>query len=120
MTTRYVLTVRISENHNGEMGYAEPDIREKATEVHELEGKGLLAVLVDGIHVSFAVFDWESGPASDGGPAYYRVVFHGEGPSDSLRELRHTYWGDNGYIFYPNGKLIADAFAKLGRWFDCD
>ncbi len=47
-----------------------------------------------------------------------QVVFHGEGPSGNLRECRHTYWGDEGYIFYPNGKVIMAAFRALAEFYD--
>lgn len=113
-----------------EMLYLASHIRDTATEVIDLDGRGIIAVLVeDEIHVSFVVFSEECGESIVVGttepktPAFYSVVFHGNGPSGALRELRHTYWGDPnnaGYIFYPHGKLIADAFAKLDRWFDCD
>ena len=118
-------------DHNGDMMYAEPDIIAAATVALELAGGGLLAVCesddADSSWTEVAVFHFHCGPATkDGvavGPALYDRVFHGGGPAGSLRELRHTYWGeaDNaGYIFYPNGKLIVDAIAKLRRWFDLD
>lgn len=109
----------------GDDVYEDAKIR-AAAEVIELAGGGLLAVSEDGIHVSFVVFRFSSGPATRDGivvsGAEWERVFHGSGPSGALRELRHTCWGEKdngGYIFYPNGKLIADAFAKLERWFDC-
>lgn len=49
------------------------------------------------------------------------VIFHGDGPSDVLRECRHTYWGDpsnSGYIFYPDGRIISAAFKELSKYFD--
>ena len=49
---------------------------------------------------------------------YLSLVFQGEGPSDNLRELRHTYWGEDGYIFYVNGIEITEAFAHLAEYFD--
>lgn len=45
-------------------------------------------------------------------------VFYGEGPTGSLRECRHTYWGKDGYIFYPNGPIICAAFTALAEFFD--
>jgi hypothetical protein len=111
-------------DHNDDPIYSGKHIRELATVVVNLEGQGLLAVLEDGIHISFAVFRWEQGSASGDPPdEWYQRVFHGSGPSGSLRELRHTYWGEtdnSGYIFYAPGKLIADAFKQLERWFDVD
>jgi len=100
-------------------------IRATARRCIDLTGSGLLAV-DDGVdhHVSFAVFRFHSGPSTRNGVIVdgekMSVVFHGSGPSGALRELRHTYWGENGYIFYPHGALIASAFAALKEWFDCD
>ena len=109
--------------------YIEREIRSVAHVVEKLEGNGLLAVRysANGVGIDFAVFDLACGPST--GPSgavvdpetYYEHVFHGSGTGDPLREMRHTYWGEannSGYIFYPDGKLIADAFKKLARWFD--
>lgn len=48
------------------------------------------------------------------------IVFCGSGTGTVLRECRHTYWGPDGkgYIFYPNGKIIAAAFKELSKYFD--
>lgn len=97
--------------------YAEADVKSKATETFDLHHDGLLAVLVDGVHVSFVVFEFHSSDA-DGKNKRLARVFHGSGPSGSLRELRHTHWGDDGYVFYPSAKTIAEAFAHLAKWFD--
>jgi hypothetical protein len=45
-------------------------------------------------------------------------IFIGEGPSDNLRECRHTQWGTNGYIFYPDGQIIVAAFKELAKYYD--
>lgn len=131
----------------GELLYAEPEIRAKATHVVPLlpfsrpsvchtfdprsgqrAPKGLLAVLETpgSEHVSFVVVEWISGPSDepDGRrtmEALYQPLFHGEGPSGTLRELRHTHWGHagDGYLHEPNGALITAAFEALKRWFDC-
>lgn len=101
------------------------EIRATAKCCIDLDGDGLIAVdnAVDH-HVSFVVFRFHSGPSTRDGVVVdgekMSVVFHGNGPSGALRELRHTYWGENGYIFYPHGVLIASAFEALREWFDCD
>jgi len=90
--------------------------------------RGLLAVIEDGEHVEFAVFEWQGGPATDVSGAQveaarFRRVFEGSGPSGALRELRHTTWGEDdapGYLNSPSAKVIAEAFAQLRRWFDID
>lgn len=107
-----------------ELYYALTNVRSHATSVSELfangVGPGLLAVLEDDarVIVSFVVLEAMVGEGSDGHPALYRMVFEGHGVSGSLRELRHTYWGDDGYLHFPPSKLISDAFAKLEEWFD--
>lgn len=99
--------------------YAEPDIRAKATRVVELKKDGRLAVLAtDELRVSFVVFRFAAGTSDGSHPTLYERVFDGEGPSGELRELRHTDWGEDGYLFYAPGALIADAFEKLKEWFN--
>jgi hypothetical protein len=119
----------VHQDHNNDPVYTESEIRELSDEVIDLEGNGLLAVSVrDEFLVSFVVFRFSMGLGTDHtgaqvSPRYYERVFHGCGPSGSLRELRHTNWGEpdnSGYIFYPHAKLICDAFKHLKRWFDCD
>lgn len=46
------------------------------------------------------------------------VLMHGQGLAGSLRECRHTYWGDEGYIFYPNFKKMKAIFKELYVYFD--
>lgn len=88
-------------------------------EVRDLPRVGWLALskAADSSWLRFAVLDFEQSDG-DGSNVLVGLVFHGEGPSDPLRECRHTYWGDDGYIFYPNGALIADAFVALSEFFD--
>jgi hypothetical protein len=107
--------------------YTEANVRAKATEVIELVGNGLLAVLVDPEGaVSFVVMRWSCGGGThDEGRNEYSHVFRGCGYCYDERMLRHTWWGDacegsDGYMHLPHGPLIADAFEKLKRWFDFD
>lgn len=120
------LTAETDEDHGASGGfvYDLAHIKATATRCIELE-RGLLAVDdSDPVHVSFVVFDFHSGPSTRDGDVVdgekMSLVFHGNGPSSSLRELRHTYWGEDGYLFYAQGRLIAAAFIALNEWFDCD
>lgn len=47
-----------------------------------------------------------------------QVVFHGHGLSGALRECRHTWWGEEGYLYYVNGPTITAAFRALSEFFD--
>lgn len=114
--------------HTGFPNYRGDDIRAHATVVRDLAGRepGILAVLEDddAVIISFCVFEWvtqETGPDGPRGPVYYSLVFQGYGVSGGMRELRHTTWGyeGDGYLAYPDSRLIADAFVKLREWFDC-
>lgn len=70
--------------------------------------------------VHFAVMEWESSN-HDGSDVRYRLVFHGEGFSGRLRELRHSWWGepDNaGYMYYPSFEVLSAALTALQKWFD--
>lgn len=55
----------------------------------------------------------------DNAGAFYSCAMSGEGPAGSLREPRHTWFGEgNGYIFYVHARLIAETFRRLEYWFD--
>lgn len=48
----------------------------------------------------------------------YKLLMHGEGFSDCLREPRHTWFENKGYIFYVNPKPIFECFKILQKYFD--
>ena len=77
---------------------------------------GLLAYRVKDGMVNLAVLAWAGG---EGAECRYYPVFEGEGFL-GLRELRHTWWGENGYIHFVNRRTIEDAFEVLSKWFDLD
>ena len=112
------MRLRRSESGLGGSAYAEKEIL-KADRVVKLAKDGLLALYFEGHKVEFEVFEFLHGPSTDGSiGAFYDVVFHGEGFAGALRECRHTWWGDEGYVFYPSPELLASAFAALTEWFD--
>ena len=108
-------------DHNADPVYAADEIRGVATRVVEINRTGLLAVLVDdeSTWVQVALFRFSSSN-SDGSGVMHQLVMHGEGPSGPLREFRHSYWGEDGYIFYAPRKLIVGALDALKEWFDLD
>lgn len=99
-------------------------VDQDADERIKLGTNAWLLVKTDGIHVKFGVFTFHDGPATVGGrvvdPERHLLLFHGEGPSGALRECRHTWWGENGYVHYPHFATIEAAFRELRRWFDGD
>lgn len=55
----------------------------------------------------------------DGSGTQVRCVFHGTGPTEGLREFRHTWWGDgNGYLFYAPREIITAALKALDEFYD--
>ena len=71
----------------------------------------------DRFWLDFAVMD-RAYETNDG--VWLSCLFHGCGPSETLRECRHTWWGEKGegYLFYANGPAIAAAFKELSKYFD--
>ena len=72
-----------------------------------------------GLWLRFAVLRFHQ---SDDEGEKATCLFYGDGPGgaegDSLRECRHTYWGEGGYIFYPDGTLIVAALKALSEFYD--
>lgn len=90
-------------------------------EVQELYADGWLVLNwdADRFWLKFAVLRFKFSEC-DGTGVYLSAIFHGEGPTNNLRECRHTWWGENsdGYVFYPNGQIISKAFTVLSEFFD--
>lgn len=88
-------------------------------EVRQLNRNGWLVLNWDETKflLKFAVLEFAFSDA-DGGNIRGQCLFHGSGPTGSLRECRHTYWGEDGYIFYPNGPIISAAFKVLAEFYD--
>jgi|ERR1700760_2449473 len=116
------------EHCDGDQVYDLDHVKSVAHRVIDLvHGGSWLALHFGESWLSFVVFRHASGPSTRNGVVVDgikgSIVFYGCG-SSGLRELRHTYWGDDrsqpGYLFYPNGKAITAAFAALQEWFDCD
>jgi hypothetical protein len=71
------------------------------------------------IKVKFALFRRCSSDM-DGKNITLTLCMHGYGFLGGLNECRHTYWGEDGYIFYPNAKDIKAALDFLSQHFDMD
>lgn len=120
------LTPEPSLFHPGDLSYPVYDlaaVRAAADRVIDLPRDGKLAVAIEGYSVSFAVFEQETSEATRNGVVIagpkLSLIFDGAGLGGSLRELRHTRWGDeDGYIASPPGSIIAAAFKALEEWFD--
>lgn len=108
-------------DHKNDPMYAGSEIESVADEVVVVGGDGLLAVSTDpdSNHIEVALFEFAQSHSDGSDPMYARVM-HGYGYGEGLRELRHTYWGEDGYIFYPSRKLITEALEALREWFDLD
>ena len=54
------------------------------------------------------------------GEAKVECLMYGGGPIDVLRECRHTYWGKDGYIFYPRKVHIITMLEWLNKHYDLE
>lgn len=81
---------------------------------------GYLAMKRSEYWMDFAILSFSCSEV-DGSNTMLHSIFHGSGTggtADALRECRHTYWGEGGYIFYVDGELITAAFKELSKYFD--
>lgn len=69
--------------------------------------------------LDFAFFDFNSSDG-DGSNVELNMIMYGWGPTGTLKECRHTYWGKDGYIFYPNKKKIEIILNWLSVYFDME
>lgn len=54
------------------------------------------------------------------GEIYLELIFKINGISNSLREGRHSYFGDGGYINYLNAKNLILCLDYCKKYFDMD
>jgi len=67
--------------------------------------------------LNFALVEWETETDDD---TIVNFIFHGCGTSDTLREMRHIHWGDDGkgYTFYLNREAVKRSMVILDKYFD--
>lgn len=104
--------------------YRLEDLRETFSVVSEKDGVCFCVNISQSEWVNFAVLEFASSN-SDGTDREYECFWYGEGPSGSLRELRHSWFGsspksDDGYVFYINRSKMNTAFDFLSEYFDVD
>ena len=92
---------------------------EKDFEVRQISGNGYLVLKWDSekFWLEFAVFEFDSSDIDNKNVAL-SLIFHGKGAAGYLRECRNTFWGEDGYLYYPNGKIISASFVALSEFFD--
>lgn len=69
--------------------------------------------------LDFAVLEFSYSDV-DSTNVFLSCVFNGGGPTDILRECRHTWWGEDGYVFYPKIEIITEGLKALEEFFDMD
>ncbi len=71
----------------------------------------------DGTFVEFAVLEFY---VQDDDDTYLQCVWAGEGTGGALRELRHSWFGENqgGYVFYLRLDTMIAACQALQEYFD--
>lgn len=52
--------------------------------------------------------------------AFYSELCRVSGPSDGLRECRHTHFADDGYVLYMSGKNMIAMIEFLSKFYDMD
>lgn len=114
------------QDHNGDDVYSLPEVRGKYVKVVELlPEESWLALNPKGDYwLDYALFTFNSQVCQDGAPILLNCIFHGGGsatfddPATGLREMRHTYFSNEGYIFYLPMKTMRLAFDELSKYFD--
>lgn len=96
--------------------YSLNKIKQTVCEIVPLKDGYLVLNLIDDVNIGFALFFIDG---CDNEDEYLELIFYGEGVGSDLRECRHTYWGEAGYIFCMPLDLIKEAMIELAKYFDC-
>ena len=113
----YDLSVN-SDNNENYATYHENEIKNiEGSELIELYNESFW--VLDGMdkwnHLLFLQFEH-----SDDSGITFSVLCKVNGYSGSLREMRHTWFSDNGYVFYLNRKNFQAMLEYCSKYFDMD
>lgn len=112
-------------NELGDSLYALSEIRQQSTELINVHPAHWLALKFDkdSFWLKFALFGFSQSDlnSTEENTKVY-TVFEGEGPTGSLREMRHIYWGEDGkgYIFYLPGNAVIKSLEYLKKYYDME
>lgn len=84
-------------------------------QVIDLPDDAKLIIRTESSWVTFACFTFST---QEGTTTYYDMLLHGEGTAPPLKECRHTYVGEQGYVFYMPLDVMAAAIAELQKVFE--
>lgn len=128
--------MKVNGEELGHYAYSLEYLKDSFKEIHAIDG-GLVCVMDnsiadrDSIMVDFAVLRFHSSNI-DGSGGMYACFWYGVGFSGSIRECRHSYFGEpasyweedqkpiDGYVSYLNGDLVKAACDVLKSYFDMD
>lgn len=92
------------------------EINEVYTDVCTIN-QGFLAAHNDGLVINYALFRFAESDA-DGSNVKVELIYSGQGISGGLREMRHTYFANEGYIYYLPMDMLIESFQILKKYFD--
>lgn len=115
--------------HCGDPLYSLDEIKRVADEVREVTEDNVLALKFEKDNdgrlygLTYALFSYAMRIDIK---VRVALVFHGNGTTAPLYEMRHTWWGSSedqdskGYTFYLPGKAVIKALEHLQNYFDMD
>lgn len=110
-------------DYNDMSGYSLSQLQEAADKQIDLSNGCILFLKGEKDYwLEFAMVEFSS---TVGEIEVYLPIFWGGGtsslhgnPKEQLRELRHMYFGDTGYVFYMPGESLIEAMNHLSVYFD--
>lgn len=108
-----------SEPSNDDTAYSKTALQAKfGEEIFEELTDNLVVVGIQDEHgwLKFCFMEFNH---SDDTDTYYNQMWYGEGPT-GLRECRHSWIGDDGYVFYINKLNFVAALEWLEKRYDLE
>jgi len=87
-------------------------------EVEELIEDNLWVAIIHEERATFTELAFLTFRSSDDEDTKVDLLFTIEGPSDHLREGRHTRFRDKGYLFYMDKEHMITALEYCSKYFD--
>lgn len=112
---------RVEENRPDRKGVYYSDVLLKETQLNLeviIPEKLIVVYSDDNSWYDFCFMEWQS--TDSDGTKYYTKFMEVSGPSDPLRECRHSYIGNKGYVFYLEKDVMLAILNYLEKYYDLD
>jgi hypothetical protein len=118
---KYKVGSAVPENSDEVEEVQRSEVAKRFQEVYDLPlSEAIIGINTHDLSIDFEVFEWSGEMIKPPEGNFYTSIMRGSGVGGNLREFRHLWIRDEGYLYYPNLSLFAALETFLKKYFDMD